>query len=622
MKKSRLIVIALLSLVMIGLFALPALAQSPVTAEVDRNRLSTDEALTLTVTIDSSAGQASQPSLPAMDGFQVVGASSGTQISIVNGNMTRSANYNYTLRPTRAGQLVINPITVTIDGQAYASQPIMIEVSQGTGQLQPAPSPGLPSMRGFPNLQNLFQSLPGSLPNSGGFANPAQPMDPADAPTELAGQPFFIEAEVDNLNPYQGQQVLYTFRFYQAESLYDQPEYQAPSFSGFWSEEQSDQQNDYTIEAAGRPYRVTELQAVLFPTGVGEVTIEPAQLTIPGDFFTNGVALQTQPINLNVRPLPDNAPANFQGAVGQFNIQAQADTAETEVNETVTLNVALSGQGNLDGAADPLWTEGPEWRAFDSKATVETQFADGVLSGVRRYERLLVPTQAGDLLLPAIEFSYFNPQTENYETVSSEPIIIHVMGDVAAGALPPAGSAGSGVEATIPAAAAIPNVPELRPNKPAGALNSSSAPLTENGAYWLLWLVPVLLFVGYWGWQRYQQQRLETADSRRSAGAAKRANQALRAAGKDSTNSADSAVGTILVTYLEEKTNQRLAGLSQTQLAAQLEQRGVDAELNSRVQDCLTQAEMGRYAPAGVNNNDNGLLKETERVIKELEKEL
>ena len=620
MKKSRFFVVALLSLVLIGLFALPALAQEPVTAQVDRNRLSTDEALLLTIVVDSSAGRATQPSLPLLDGFQVLGSSSGTSIRIVNGSMTSSANYNYTLRPTRTGQLIINPITVNIDGQPYTTQPIAVEVSQGTGQVQPAPNPGMPSMSGFPNLQNLFRSLPGSggsLPNSGGFADPAQPIDPADMPTELVGQDFFVEAEVDNLNPYQGQQVLYTFRFYQAESLFDQPSYQGPSFTGFWSEELNDGQVDYTIEAAGRPYRVTELQAVLFPTGVGEVTIEPAALTLPGDFFTRSQVLQTQPINLNVRPLPDNAPANFQGAVGQFAIQSQADTAETEVNETVTLDVALSGQGNLEALADPVWPEGPEWRAFDSKATVDTQFEDGLLSGVSRYERLLVPTQPGDLLLPAIEFSYFNPQTESYETVSSEPIIIHVTGDVGATVVPaaPTGSA------TVPAIAAVSNVPDLRPNKAAGELSrSSSGPLTGNGIYWLLWLVPLVLFVSHWGYRRYQQQRMDTADSRRSQGAARQAKQALREAGKQ--GSASQVAGGILVSYLEEKMNQRVVGLSQTQLAALLEQHGVDAELIGRVQSCLMQAEMGRYAPAGVNSGSGDLLQETEQVIGELDKSL
>ena len=618
MKNSRFIIAALLGLVVMGLFALPALtqAQSPVTAQVDRNQLSTDETLQLTVVVDSSAGRASQPSLPPLDGFQILGTSSGTSISIVNGSMTSAASYNYILRPTSTGQLIINPITVTVGGQAYTTQPITVEVSQGTGQVQPSPNPANPnlgSLPGFPNLGNLFRSLPGS---QGSLGNQTQPLDPADAPTELVGQNFFIEAEVDNLNPYQGEQVLYTFRFYQAESLFDQPEYQAPAFTGFWSEALNDEQVNYTTEAAGRPYRVTELQAVLFPTSIGEVTIEPAKLTIPGDFFSRGQVLQTQPLNLTVRPLPDNAPANFQGAVGQFNIVTQADTTATEVNETVTLNVALSGQGNMENLADPLWNEGDEWRAFDSKATVNTQFTNGVLSGTRSYERLLVPTQPGDLLLPALEYSFFNPQTESYETVRSEPIIVNVTGSVGASTGSSIGSAGAAGVATIPAAT-MTNSPELRPNKSVGELNSSSAPLTENGAYWLLWLVPIILFAGYWGWQRFQQQRLETADSRLSAGAARRANQALHTKGTKA-----SAAGPILITYLEEKMNQRVTGLSQTQLTNLLKGRGIDEDLVGRVQDAMMQAEMGRYAPAGVSSVDGQLLQETGQIIKELDKKL
>ncbi len=620
MKKSRLLVIALVSLVLSGLLVLPAAAQSPVTAGVDRTQLSTDEALVLTVEIDNSAGRASQPSLPPLDGFQLLGTSSSTSIRIVNGSMSSTANYNYTLRPTQTGQLTINPITVTTGGQSYTTQPITVEVTQGTGQIQPAPNPAnpnFPNIPGFPNLNNLFQSRPGSQGSNPGSA---QPLDPADAPTELVGQDFFVEAEVDNLNPYQGQQVVYTFRFYQAESLFDQPEYEGPSFTGFWSEEQNDDQVDYTIEAEGRAYRVTELRAVLFPTGVGEVTIEPARLSIPGDFFTRGQILQTQPITLNVRPLPDNAPPTFQGAVGQFNIVAQADKSETEVNDTVTLNVAVTGQGNLENMADPIWTEGDEWRAFDSEATVSTQFNNGVYSGTRTYERLLVPTQPGDLLLPAIEFSFFNPQTESYETVSTEPVIVRVTGDVGAGVIPPA--AGSGSQATVPAGA-LPNVPELRPNKPAAALSAgSSVPLVENGLYWLLWLVPLVLFVGYWGLGHYRQRRLDTVDSRRSAGAAKRAQQALQAAGKAPATGSGSTAGSILVSYMEEKMNRNVIGLSQTQLADLLSQQGVDEQLADRVQDALMQAEMSRYAPDGLHTANDQLLGETEAIIKELDRVL
>jgi hypothetical protein len=562
-----------------------------------------------------------------------LGSSSGTQITVINGDMNMQATYSYSLHPTQAGQFVINPVSVQIDGQVYSTQPIMIEVSQGTGQARPAPNQGIPSMPGFPtrpnfpsipgfpNLNNLFPSMPGMPTSPVNPANPAPPLDPAEAPTELVGQPFFIEAEVDNPTPYQGEQVLYTFRFYQAENLYDQPEYQSPAFTGFWSEQQGEAQVDYTTEAAGRPYRVTELQTVLFPTVVGEVTIDPAALNIPGDFFSNGTMLQTQPINMNVRPLPDNAPANFQGAVGQFEIQAQTDTAETKVNETVTLQVALRGRGNMNNLADPQWTEGPEWRAFDSDVTVNTQFTDGAMSGVRSYERLLVPTQAGDLLLPAIEFSYFNPQTESYETTSSEPLLVNVAGDVAAGVMP--ATPNSSARATVNAAVTVPAIPELRPNKPASELGrSSGAALTGTAGYWLLWALPLLLIATHFSWSLYRQQRLDTVDERRSQGAAKKAKQSLRAARKQQTAEADERAGHILTSYLEERLNQPMIGQTQTQLNTMLLQKGVDSALVERVQDCLMRSEMGRYAPTGANATNGDLVSETEQVINDLENAL
>ena len=56
MKKAKVLGITIIIVLLIGLFALPAGAQSPVTAEVDRTQLSTDEALVLTIAIDASAG--------------------------------------------------------------------------------------------------------------------------------------------------------------------------------------------------------------------------------------------------------------------------------------------------------------------------------------------------------------------------------------------------------------------------------------------------------------------------------------------------------------------------------------------------------------------------------------
>ena len=601
----------ILTLLLLSVMALPALGQSPVTAEVDRNFLSTDDALVLTVTIDTGAGDAARPTLPTMNDFQILGSSSGTQITVVNGDMTVQETYSYSLRPLREGALVIDPVTVQINGQTYTTDPITVEVTQGTGQPQQGGSSGgaFPTLPGFPNLNQMLPNMPGSQ---------TQQLDPSEMPTELEGQDYFIEAEVDHDNPYQGEELVYTFRFYQAGSLFDQPDYTAPSFTGFWSKELSDQQMNYSTEAAGRPYRVTELQTILVPTVTGEVTIDPAQLSIPGDFFSSGVDLQTQSITVSVQPLPQNAPDSFRGAVGQFEISAATDLTQAEVNDTVTMDVTITGTGNLETMPDPVWTEGPEWRSFDSKATVNAQFVDGKLQGSRTYERVLLPTENGDLVLPAIEFSYFNPVTGQYETKSTEPITVQVTGDVGAGASLAPLDPGTAVPQNAATAAVN---PVLRPIKSSAELSSSAASaLTGQTGYWLLWVVPLLLLVGHFSWKSYQQRRLDTADLRRSKSAASKAKKALKEA--QNAGLGQEAAGPILTAYMEEKMNRPVAGLSHTQLVNLLSANGVDDDLSRRVQNCLMLSEMGRYAPAELTLKQGDLWSETAAVIDALDTNL
>jgi hypothetical protein len=122
-----------------------------------------------------------------------------------------------------------------------------------------------------------------------------------------------VEAEVDNPNPYLGQQVVYTFRYYESGlGMLDQPHYQPPQFTGFWAEKEGDPQQ-YQAQANGQIYNVTELRTVLFPTKTGPLTIDPAHLVTTGGFFGQGGGLQSQPITLEVKPLPGNAPASSKG---------------------------------------------------------------------------------------------------------------------------------------------------------------------------------------------------------------------------------------------------------------------------------------------------------------------
>ena len=226
MKKSKLFLIALIVGILSSLAVIPAYAQSAdiVWAEVDATSISTDDTVVLTVFVNSDAGRASQPFLPPLDGFEVLRQSSGSQISIINGVRSNNTYFIYDLHPLVEGTLIIDTIVVEVDGHPYTTNPITIEVTQGTGQIQPRSQPqspfqnffnmpGFPAMPGFPNLPSILGS-----PDFPSVQNvEIHPLSPSEAPAELAKYNYYVEAKVDNDNPTQGEQILYTFRFYRAE---------------------------------------------------------------------------------------------------------------------------------------------------------------------------------------------------------------------------------------------------------------------------------------------------------------------------------------------------------------------------------------------------------------------
>jgi len=231
------IVIAIVTVFLIGLFALPAMAQSPVRAEVDRTDITSDDVLILSIIIEDANGNANEPQFEAMDDFAAQGRSSSTQLSIINGQRSRQTIYQYSLIPTKLGTVTVPAAHVTVDGNAYVTDSIYVNVTQGNGQ--PTGNPQS-AARAMPSISSLLSGL-GAMGGGAATGAPAASsgrdatINPAQAPAELTGQPFYIEAVVDNANPYQGEQVLYTFRFYQAENLYDQPVYDPAEFTGFWS---------------------------------------------------------------------------------------------------------------------------------------------------------------------------------------------------------------------------------------------------------------------------------------------------------------------------------------------------------------------------------------------------
>lgn len=549
-------------------------AQPPVTARVDRTTASTDETLVLIVEINSASQNPSLPTLPVLDTFTVVGQSTASQISIVNGVMSVKTSYQYRLQPTQAGTLTIPSIQATVDGQSYSTEPITVEITQGTATAEPE----------IPTEAESAETAP------------------------LAGQDFFVEAAVNNPEPYIGQQISYQFRFYQALEVRGQIQYDGPDFSGFWSEREPDQ-SQTIIQTADRTYRMTELNTVLFPTVVDETVIGEARLRLPGQ------DLVAEAVPITIRPLPDNPPPEFNGAVGNFIISTEIDKTESSVDEPLNLLVTLNGEGNINNIPDPVWPEIPNWRVFESRATINTAAQEGKLGGSRVYELLLVPSQPGEFTLPAIDYSYFDPEGEAYLTVSSSPIAVTISPGEAQAPVPVV--IGSDREAVARLATDLRYIKSL-PHP----IASAPSWLTTRPIYWLAWGVPLVMLLFSLMNRRRQSYQQDNEASLRSSKARKAARLRMRKARSKKLD--PYAEGEAIMTdYLSSKLNQPTAGLTQTGLIDLLQQQGVDESLSQQVAHTLQDCYMGRY---GLSENDpkqsRDLLRRIDRLLDKLEKAL
>jgi hypothetical protein len=587
---SRLLTLACVMSLSLGL-SRPAFAQDDITftASVNRTTITTDDTLTLQLTLTGTFSGANQPQLPPLEGLAIVGTSQSSQFSIINGKTSSQIVFTYRLQPTQIGSLTIPAISIQMGGQAYQTDPIAIEVTQGA-----APQAQQPA---------------------------AEALTDAVAPGELAGQDLYVEADVDNPTPVVGQQMIYYFRLYQAVNLFNQPQLDWPKFTGFLGYDLSPN-NQYYQQAAGRQYLVTEVRRALFPTAQGETTIGPATLTIPGDFFNRGIQMQTSAVAVDVRPLPDEAPDSFSGAVGQFEIEAWVEPTESRVNEPVTLYVRVTGAGNVSALPDP--TEGAEdvlsgWRVYDPQVTTDVGQEGDIIRGEKLFERPLVPKTDGDLTIPSFGLTFFDPAEGAYRHVDTEPLVISVA-QGSQESVPAVISAGNGKQDVVVLASDIRHIKPAPPTLATGRTSLPSQPL-----YWVGWGAPLLAVVSTWLWDRRRRHLAHNLAYARAQRARKQAHKRLSKARKlveTDQEAAYAAVTQALTAYLGDKFNLSAAGLTHDTVRQTLAVSSVPAEMTDRLLECLDWADSGRFAPVAVGHDVNDLVKETEKIITQLEERI
>ncbi len=386
----------------------------------------------------------------------------------------------------------------------------------------------------------------------------------------------YVEASVDNANPYIGQQIIYKFKLYDAVGLTN-PLYQPSDFEGFWRVDIGVLAQ--TIEQInGRQYTVTTIATALYPTQSGETTIKPSGVVLPETVFRAKTTLTANPISFIVQALPTGQPIDFGGAVGQFNVSAALDHQSANLGEPITLTLTVSGTGNVEQLSSP--TEPQNWRSTVTAGNYSSELQNGIIVGKRDYQIVFFPTTAGKQPLPPITLSYFDPDTHTYRSVGTAPVDVQVLGNS---------------NNTMSQSAPLPET-SLKLKPISGVIVNNSDLSVE--VFSILVLVPLLVVLSSFGWQRTKTKRQKQQILIRQQRALQMATQQMKHVTFSETQTAYEQISQIIQKYVADKLNIDLLGSNKLDILALMNRAAVSQSAIGLMTMLIQQIDEGLFAPS------------------------
>ena len=341
---------------------------------------------------------------PNFTGFKVVGGPNQSVSNMwVNGKRTFSKIYSYFLSPIKKGSVTIGQATIEIDNKIYKTLPVKISVSESVSISK----------------------------------------DPSD-PNYVVNENLHLVAEVSNINPYLNEGISITYKLYYSPQINvtNVGEIETPAFENFWS--QNIKIPRLQIERGsykGDNYNfVTWKKTVLYPQKSGKLEVLPLSLDVSvdvptnrRDFFGNRIYNQVSKKvtagkrSINVKVLPLNAPESFNGAVGKFDIKLKTNKTELNASESLQATLKVSGNGNLKLFSTPSIKVPSSLEKYDPEYNEKVSTNLAGMKGFISNTYTLVPQFQGKYPIKPVEFTFFSPQSNKYETIYSDEIIINVL---------------------------------------------------------------------------------------------------------------------------------------------------------------------------------------------------
>lgn len=556
--------------IFVVLFAFTSQAQVTFQTKVSRKKLGINERVRVDFVMNADGDDFNSPSF---EGFRVVGGpNQSISNSYINGKRSFSKTYSYFLSPLKQGNLTIGAASIYVSGKTYTTRDVTLQITSAV-----------------------------QTPSDGTGTNPEV----------IAAQNVHLVAEISNPTPYLNQRITIVYKLYVSNdvSITSQwREINSPRYADFWSKNIDSQKlNLFEGKYQGEDYRYVVLKTtVLYPQKTGPLEIEPLTLNVPVDVPGKrrnifGRALTTR-VNktisagesiINVKPLPlKGRPDNFTGAVGDFSFTVKANKKVVEVDQALTLDITVSGKGNLNTLSIPTLKVPSTLEVYEPQRKENIRTMASGISGSISQSYTLVPQNKGRYPISPISFSFFNPESQSYQEVTSEQIIVRVT----PGTTPQPETASAQTPITQPVEAQQ----RFRYIK----LNSNLSPSTippffKSKIFWALLLGPfglIPLFILFGKKQRSMRADVQGLKVRK---ANKMARKYLAEARKNKHNKVIfyEALERSLHNYLKARLDIQTAQMSKERITKLLMERKVQVATVLDFEKLLKSCELARYTP-------------------------
>ena len=506
----------------------------------------------------------------------------------VNGVSSSSSSEEYTMvyRADQAGKYTVGSATVSVGGKQYSTKPFTIEI------LPPDRSAQQGNNRGSQSVQ----------------------IDNANTQTagkQVSSKDLFVRIILSKSNVYEQEAVVCTIKLYTKYQISQFIANIQPSYNGFLIEELPVSPNLNEIEHVnGENYMVAELKkCILFPQQSGKLTITSGTYdvtVVQYEQFRTPFGIMRQPVekqlqvksntsSVNILPLPEPKPASFNGAVGNFTVSTEIKPQVLKTYEAATYSYIIRGSGNIKYLKSPTIGFPSQFDVYDPQNNINAKPSGNTVSGTVTIDYTFIPQFVGKYEIPGTEFTYFNPATRKYETLTTQKYDLTV-------------AKGSGAASQAPKGGIEQKNRDILHIKTGDLhLKQEHSYAVEGFGYWLWYIVPLLLLAAVLFYYRKALKARSDMQLMRTKRANKVAQKRLRAAKQwmraGDKNKFYAEVLTALWGYLSDKIQIPVSELNKENISAELTNYGATDEVIEAVIEVLNNCEFAQYAPE-LSGND------------------